>query len=105
MNTLVYGRGQTACGTIGADRMAGMCDIYDRIQPQNVIVTYEHTGLGFAGRPGSGGHDGGPVPTITIELTGLSFDLIFLRGFLNRASITLPSMKTTAIGEDLATSF
>ena len=95
MDTLVYGRGQTSCGTVGADQFAGMCDVFNRIQPQNVIVTYRQTGLGFAGRPG------GPVPTITVELTGLTFDFVFLSSLLG--PITMPAMKTTATGEDLST--
>jgi Flp pilus assembly pilin Flp len=95
MDTLVYGRGQTSCGTVGADQFAGMCDVFNRIQPQNVIVTYRQTGLGFAGRPG------GPVPTITVELTGLTFDFVFLSSLLG--AITMPAMKTTATGEDLST--
>jgi TadE-like protein len=95
MDTLVYGRGQANCGTIGADQFAGMCDVFSRIQPQNVIVTYRQTGLGFAGRPG------GPVPTITVELTGLTFNFVFLSSLLG--PITMPAMKTTATGEDLST--
>jgi len=97
MNTIVYGRGQITCGTIGPDGFAGMCDIFDRIQPQNVIITYQHTGLGFAGRPG------GPVPTITVELTGLTYNYAFLSGLLGFGPVTLPPMRTTATGEDLAT--
>lgn len=97
MNTIVYGRGQNTCGTIGPDGFAGMCDIFGRIQPQNVIITYRHTGLGFAGRPG------GPVPTITVELTGLTYNYAFLSGLLGFGPVTLPPMRTTAVGEDLAT--
>lgn len=97
MNTIVYGRGQTTCGTIGADGFAGMCDVFDRIQPQNVIITYQHTGLGFVTRPG------GPVPTITVELTGLTYNYAFLSGLLGFGPVTMPPMRTTATGEDLAT--
>lgn len=97
MDTIVYGRGQNTCGTIGPDGFAGMCDIFDRIQPQNVIITYQHTGLGFAGRPG------GTVPTITVELTGLTYNYALLGGLLGLAPVTLPPMRTTATGEDLAT--
>ena len=103
MNTIVYGRGQNTCGTVGPDGFAGMCDIFDRIQPQNVIITYQHTGLGFAGRPGAAGRPGGAVPTITIELTGLTYNYAFLSGLLGLGPITLPPMRTTAVGEDLAT--
>jgi Flp pilus assembly pilin Flp len=97
MNTIIYGRGQTTCGTIGPDGFAGMCDIFDRIQPQNVVITYQHTGLGFVTRPG------GPVPTITLELTGLAYNYAFLSGLLGLGPVTMPPMRTTATGEDLAT--
>ena len=80
-----------------ANQLAGMCDIFWRIAPQNVIVTYSHTGLGFAGRPG------GPVPTIVMELTGLTFSLPFLNNVMGLAPITMPPMRTTATGEDLST--
>jgi hypothetical protein len=97
METIVYGRGQSTCGSIGPDGVAAMCDVYWPIRPENVVITYEQTGLGFAGRPG------GPVPTITIELTGLTYNYIFLGGFLNKTSLGLPSLKSTITGEDLAT--
>jgi hypothetical protein len=98
MDTLVYGRGgSTTCGTIGADGYPGMCDVFTRVRPQNVIVTYRQTGLGFAGRPG------GPVPTITVELTGLTFNFVFLGKLLGLGPIAMPAMKTTATGEDLST--
>jgi Flp pilus assembly protein TadG len=95
MNTIVYGRGQTSCGAVGADQTPGMCDVFSRVQPQNVIVTYQQTGLGFAGRPG------GPVPTITVELTGLTFNYVFLGGLFG--PITMPPMRTTETGEDMCT--
>ncbi len=97
LNTIVYGRGNgTTCGTLGGDKFPGMCDIYSKIKPENLIITYEQTGLGFAGRPG------GPVPTLTIELRGLTFGFVFLEALMKFTPITLPSMKTTATGEDLA---
>lgn len=97
METIVYGRGETSCGAIGADLTAAMCDVFDRVTPANVQITYGETGLGFAGRPG------GPVPTITLELTGLTFNLVFLNGLMGFGPITMPAMKTTATGEDLHT--
>lgn len=97
MRTIVYGRGETTCGTVAAGQLAGMCDMFWRIAPANVTVSYRQTGLGFAGRPG------GPVPTITLELTGLTFTLPFLNGVLGLGPITLPPMRTSATGEDLST--
>ena len=99
MDTIVYGRGQSACGVVAADKTPAMCDVFERVRPNNVIITYQQTGLGFAGRPG------GPVPTITVELTGLTFNFAFLNGLLGFAPITLPPMKTTVTGEDMNTNW
>jgi hypothetical protein len=97
MNTIVYGR-DLVCGPGNADNTPGMCDVFSRIQPSNVKITYQQTGLGFAGRPG------GPVPTITVELTGLTFNFVFLNGLMGFAPIPMPPMKTTATGEDMCSS-
>jgi Flp pilus assembly pilin Flp len=99
MNTLIFGRGDNACGNSGAGQFPGMCDIFPKITPQNVVVTYEHTGLGFAARPG------GPVPTITVELRGLKYDFALLKMVPGITSMTLPAMRTTATGEDLGTTW
>jgi Flp pilus assembly protein TadG len=101
MNTIVYGRGDTNTGSAGCGNAtgisaAGMCDIFRAIRPQNVIVTYKQTGLGFVGRPG------GPVPTITIQLTGISFGFSILQGLIGLNSIALPSLRVTATGEDMS---
>jgi len=96
MKNLVFGRGNTSCGTIGTDGDPGMCDVFERITPQNVRVTYQNTGLGFAGRPG------GPVPTITVSLTGLTFQFFALGALLNFGDVTMPDFKVTMTGEDLS---
>jgi len=97
MNTLVYGRGKTACGSVAYGQLAAMCDVYSGLTRSNVTITYEQTGLGFAGKPG------GPVPTITVEITGLTFDFFFLNGLLGLAPMNMPTMRTTITGEDLST--
>ena len=97
MNTLVYGRNEVTCGTVALSQLAGMCDIFNRISPANVTVIYTQTGLGFAGRPR------GPVPTITLQLSGLTFNLPFLQSLLGMAPLTIPPMRTSATGEDMCT--
>jgi len=96
MQDLVFGRGDTTCGTIGTDSDPGMCDVFNRITPENVNITYENTGLGFAGRPG------GPVPTITLTVSGLTYEFIGLGGLLGFSDITMPDFTVTMTGEDLS---
>jgi len=97
MNTIVYGRGNTSCGTVASGQLAAMCDVYRGLTTSNVTITYEQTGLGFAGKPG------GPTPTVTVEVTGLTFNFVFLNGLLGFAPINMPTMRTTITGEDLST--
>ena len=97
MRTLIYGRGQTTCGTLGADGYPGMCDVYSRIAPANVIVTYTQSGLGFAGRPG------GAVPTIKVQLTGINYSLVFIPIMIGSATMPMPPISTTVTGEDMRT--
>ncbi|HEX2725370.1 MAG TPA: TadE/TadG family type IV pilus assembly protein [Beijerinckiaceae bacterium] len=95
MRTIVYGRGNAACPTT-PQAYPAMCQIFPRIQPQNLVVEYTQTGLGFAGRPG------GPVPTITVRLTGLSFNFAVLNGLLGFPAIPMARLTATVSGEDLS---
>jgi len=97
MQRLIFGRGgDTTCGTVPTGQGPGMCDIFGRITPANVLVNYRNTGLGFAGRPG------GPVPTITVTLTGLTFQFFALGALLNFGDLPMPEFKVTMTGEDLS---
>jgi hypothetical protein len=99
MQTIVFGRGSTACGDATSFYTAGMCDIFDRITPANVRIVYTQpaapAGLGFAGRPG------GPVPTIKISLQNMPFRFFFLGDLLGFRDMQIPSAATTMTGEDL----
>jgi len=97
---------RTACNGASAPSNIGMCNIFPRIAPDNVVIRYQYTGLGYAGRPGlpfPGGDEpwGGAVPTVTVSLTGLTYDFIMLGSFLPAQSITMPGFATTVTGEDL----
>jgi len=103
MQTIVFGRStnntaKTACGIPSSFYYAGMCNMFDRITPQNVLITYRQTGLGYAGRPG------GPVPTITVQLQSIPFKYFFLGGLLGFADINIPPVTTTITGEDICSS-
>jgi TadE-like protein len=102
MQCLVYGRNATndppcddQCAETGIDGENGICDRYPYVTEENVSVEYSHTGLGFAGRPG------GPVPTITLRLTGLTFNFFALGALLGFEQIAMPDFEVTMTGEDL----
>jgi Flp pilus assembly pilin Flp len=95
LNTLVYGRGNVSCPTT-AQPFPPMCQIFTRIKPENVVIEYVHTGLGYAGRPG------GPIPTIRLGLTGLNYEFIALNGLLGLPPISMSGLAATATAEDLA---
>lgn len=92
LNWIVRGT-DGACG-VGVGRQ-GMCDIYGRIAPTNVAITYEHTGIGFAGNPS------GPTPSITVRVTGLTFATPLLGLVSGMLNITMPPFSTTVMAEDM----
>ena len=104
MQTIFYGRGNVTQTCINTGLNIGMCNILDgmndqngnALTPKNVTVRYQYTGLGYAGRPG------GPVPTITVSLTGVAHNFTLVGGLAGIASVTLPGFATTVTGEDLA---
>lgn len=98
MRTIVFGRGSTSCHDAVSHYDAGMCDIFPRITPANVLITYSQTGLGYAGRPA------GPVPTVTVSLQNLPFEFFFLRGLSHFVHTRIPAMTTSITGEDLSSS-
>jgi Flp pilus assembly protein TadG len=99
MSTIVFGRGSAACGDATSFHTAGMCDIFDRITPANVLLTYTQpaapAGLGYAGRPG------GPVPTIRISLQNLPFRFFFVGDLLQLKNVQIPGLTSTMAAEDL----
>lgn len=78
--------------------LARMQQTLPTLTAANVVVEYRSTGMGFAGRPG------GPVPTITVRLTGLTHTFPVLGGLLDLQPIAMPDFHTTVTGEDLRTS-
>jgi len=96
MNTIVYGRGKTACNTTSTYYYMGMCNFRPSITAANVTIKYTQTGLGYAGRVA------GPVPTITVSVENLPFQFFFLKGLLGFANKQMPGLSTTVTGEALA---
>jgi Flp pilus assembly protein TadG len=98
MNRIVFGHGvANSCSDATNAANVGMCDIFGRITPANVVVEYRHTGLGFVGRPS-------PVPTVTVSLRDLFFEFFFIGHLLSSRRIAMPDMRVTMTGEDLRSS-
>jgi Flp pilus assembly protein TadG len=91
---VVFGKGdRTACS---GEPPAGMCNLFSRVTPENVVVTYTYTGLGYAGRPG------GPVPTIRVELVDIPMQFIFFDALFGLNDYDIPGLASTVTGEDLS---
>lgn len=54
-----------------------MSEIYGAITPENVVVDYEPSGLGFAGNP----YGADVAPTVTVRLQGLEFQPLMTQLF------------------------
>jgi hypothetical protein len=94
LNRIVFGRANAKCGEAVGYYEIGMCDVLSSITPENVVIVYRQTGLGYAGRPG------GPLPTITVSLQNMQFHFFFLSS-LFPVRVAMPPMTTTITAEDL----
>ncbi len=98
--TVTGGGGGLAGGPVVAAPLNMILDrmrvAFPSLQAANVIVEYRDIGLGFAGR------QDGPVPAVTVRLTGLTYNFLALGDLLGMGAITMPDFKATLIGEDLS---
>lgn len=71
--------------------------IYGRVQPDNVVVEYEHFGCGFTGNPF--GSD--ICPAVTVKLQNMAFNFV-TGSLIGLSSLNMPDFATTLTGEDNA---
>jgi Flp pilus assembly protein TadG len=96
IDRIVYGSATEQCQPVGtAGVRFAMCHLNPRIGKNNVIVTYQTTGLGYYGRPD------GAVVTVKMEVSGITFDLPILGTLLGIDQIQIPLMPVTVTSEDL----
>lgn len=93
LQTLVYGRGNTTCPATRSD-YPGMCQIFPRVRPENLVVEYVQTGLGTAGRRA--------IPTITLRFVNLNYDFVILNRMLGLPTIAMAGLATSVTAEDLS---
>lgn len=88
---IFYGRDADGNCEATTSEKRGMCDMFDNLLPENVIITYESSGMGRAGNP--------PllIPLVTITVVDVKQDYVFL-DFLGERTI---STAVSALGEDL----
>lgn len=96
-NACNFGAGDTVDAAAFQTILRPMQRMYPAIQAANVRVIYRHVGLGFAGNP----YGMDFTPSITIELTGLTFEPLF-GGLLGMGTINMPLFSSTLTGEDMA---
>ena len=105
---IVFGKGdRTACV---ATPPIGMCNIFGRVTPANVVVEYQYTGLGYAGRPAAeyspGQFASHAVPTIIVRIgdpaSPIPFQFFFLAGLMGFGDVPIPGLLSTVTGEDLS---
>ena len=95
MNKIVFGPdNDQSCGKTEKDRR-GMCDVFEAISKDNIEVIYTHSGLGIAGFPAN------PAPLITVKVTDMKFDFVFLDLFTPKSFSTMPDVSVSIMAEDL----
>ncbi|WP_290496086.1 TadE/TadG family type IV pilus assembly protein [Hyphomonas sp. UBA4494] len=88
----------TACDATQFNRIfAHMQGFSGQLAPDNVTITYEWTGLGFAGGP--------TVPLVTVTVSDVPFQTGVVGLLLTNAGVlaTLPTHSVSMTGEDLNT--
>ena len=94
MSNIVFGRGSSSQPIAKSADTVGMCDIFPRITPANMVIVSAQTGLGYADRPG------GPMPTISVS--NLPFQFFFLRGLMCFRDLQIPASTISTSTQDLA---
>ncbi len=95
LNRIVLGNDGTC--RAGGGSPPGICDINWRIEPRNLVVTYQRSGLGYWGRPD------GPVLTMRLEIRDVFLELPILGALLGFDNIPVPAHPVTITTEDLKT--
>jgi Flp pilus assembly pilin Flp len=95
-STCVGGSNTAMNTTAFTEIVTRMKQVNPRIEAANVVITYRHVGLGFAGNPF------GPdvEPEITVSLTGLTISPGALSLF-GLTGYSMPALTTTISAEDL----
>jgi len=89
MNKIVFGPDDDGSCSKTQKERRGMCDVFEDVRIDNVEVTYTSSGLGTAGFPAD------PVPLITVKVTDMKFDFVFLDLFTPESFSTMPDVSVS----------
>ena len=93
LKRIVYGRSTaTSC----VPNTKGICNLNPRIGIENIVVTYEQSGLGYWGRPA------GRVVTIRMEARNVPLELPLLGALIGFGSLSVPALPVSMTSEDLS---
>ncbi|QGN54466.1 TadE/TadG family type IV pilus assembly protein [Novosphingobium sp. Gsoil 351] len=84
--------GTTASQTAFDNLIGRMRQVYPSIRPENLVVDYDWSGLGFSGDPN--GPDVAPIVTVSVQ--NMSFPMLFMLG----TSVALPTSRYSMTLED-----
>jgi len=92
MNGILFGPDQDGiCGKTTRERR-GMCDVFSDVRLENVVIKYQESGLDT---------DDAPAPLITVTVTGIKYDFMFLDIFAGQDLAKMPDVSVTVMSEDL----
>ncbi|WP_409432904.1 TadE/TadG family type IV pilus assembly protein [Litorimonas sp. RW-G-Af-16] len=95
LNAIVFGPDQDMTCAATARKRRGMCDVFGGLDAENIRIDYVGSGLGRAGFPAD------PAPLITVTVTDLEYDFVFLDLILPDSIRKIPSVSASHMGEDL----
>ena len=95
MNDIVFGPDHDGtCGATQRERR-GMCDVFSDLSLENVEVIYQNSGLGTTGYPAK------LAPLVTVKVTDMKFDFVFLNLFTPDSFSKMPDVTVSIMAEDL----
>ena len=94
---IVYGKDNDGICRSTTRERRGMCDLLGEIDSSNVSITYQNSGFGIVGNPAD------VIPLITVSVTGLTYNFLFLDIVTGNRFTTMPDVTITAMSEDLKT--
>jgi len=95
MNKIIFGPDNDGNCEATEKGRRGMCDIFSDITKDNVEITYASSGLGTAGYPAN------LAPLVTVKVTDMKFDFVFLNLFTPESFSNMPDVSVSIMAEDL----